>query len=139
MHETPAIKPHEEPWLITKDPGVPFSGGEALYKASTPEELVSSVALTDPDNITRGKKYYGIYCVHCHGENHDGRGTVGQSFSPLPGDLRSPGVQSSPAGVLFKEISYGIPGKRQPPLAATIDATRRWEIIAFVKSLGPRK
>jgi hypothetical protein len=43
-----------------------------------------------------------------------------------------------PQGTLFKEISYGIPNGRQPPLATTIAVTDRWRIIAFLKSLGPR-
>jgi len=64
---------------------------------------------------------------------------VGQSFHPLPTDLRSPKVQSLSEGVFFKEISYGIPGGRQPPLATTIDPLDRWRIIAYVKSLGVRK
>jgi hypothetical protein len=43
-----------------------------------------------------------------------------------------------PVGTLFKEISYGIPGGRQPALATTIAAHERWQIIAYVKSLGER-
>jgi len=44
-----------------------------------------------------------------------------------------------PAGQLFHEISYGIPNGRQPPLASTIGVEERWQIIAFVKSLGRRE
>ena len=42
-------------------------------------------------------------------------------------------------GLLFKEISYGIPGGRQPALATTIEADERWRIVAYVKSLGKRE
>jgi hypothetical protein len=48
-------------------------------------------------------------------------------------------VQSLSEGAFFKEISYGIPGGKQPPLATTIDPLDRWRIIAYVQSLGPRK
>ena len=75
----------------------------------------------------------------CHGPNHDGKGTVGQSFSPLPTDIRSAKVQALPDGVHFKEISYGIPDGRQPALATTITVLDRWRIVAYVKSLGVRK
>jgi hypothetical protein len=64
---------------------------------------------------------------------------VGQSFDPLPTDLRSVKVQTLPEGVLFKEISYGVPNGRQPPLATTIEVMDRWRIVAYVKSLGVRK
>ena len=63
-------------------------------------------------------------------------GTVGQSFSPLPGDLRSAKVQKLTDGMMFKEISFGIPDGRQPALATTISEMDRWRIVAYVKSLG---
>jgi hypothetical protein len=44
-----------------------------------------------------------------------------------------------PEGQLFKEISYGLPGGRQPALASTIAVDERWRIIGFIKSLGVRK
>jgi hypothetical protein len=76
----------------------------------------------------------------CHGKNFDGYGTVGQSFAPPPGDLRTAKrVQSMPPGMLFKEISYGIPDGRQPALATTMTVDERWQAIAFVKSLGQRQ
>jgi hypothetical protein len=40
--------------------------------------------------------------------------------------------------MLFKEISYGIPGGRQPALATTMTPEERWQSIALVKSLGVR-
>ncbi|MCK7506315.1 MAG: hypothetical protein MZV70_21180 [Desulfobacterales bacterium] len=49
-----------------------------------------------------------------------------------------PAVQSKPAGELFKSVSYGIPGGRQPPLETTITIDDRWSVVAFVKSLGVR-
>ena len=138
MWETPAVRPHEEP-LLTMDPGVtPVDGGEAALKAAPAESLRSPLAQVDEDVLDRGKKQYATYCAQCHGTNYDGNGTVGQSFHPLPGDLRSPKVQSMSDGALFKEISYGKPGGRQPALATTIAALDRWHIIAYVKSLGPR-
>jgi hypothetical protein len=45
-------------------------------------------------------------------------------------------VQALAPGTIFKEISYGIPGGRQPPLATTIPVPQRWQIVAYVQSLG---
>ena len=86
-----------------------------------------------------GKTAYHYYCIHCHGNHFDGYGTVGQSFAPPPGDLRSAKVQSMSDGRLFKEISYGIPGGRQPALATTMGVADRWHAIAYVKSLSLRE
>ena len=138
MWETPAVRPHEKEILTIESGVVPFDGGEEIYRNAEGEELKSPIEAGEPDNIMLGKKLYFTYCAQCHGKNHDGNGTVGQSFYPLPGDLRSAKVQSMPEGVLFKEISYGIPDGRQPPLATTIDVLDRWRIIAYVKALGLR-
>ncbi|RTZ99402.1 MAG: hypothetical protein DSY90_01345 [Deltaproteobacteria bacterium] len=138
MWETPAIRPHEVPIPVMTSGIVPFAGGDAIHAAMRAEDLQSPLDLTASENIDSGKKSYFTYCAQCHGKNHDGNGTVGQSFSPLPADLRSSKVQEQYEGRLFKGISFGIPNGRQPPLATTINPTDRWRIVAYVKSLGLR-
>lgn len=139
MRETPGVRPHEEPLLIMAEGVVPVSAAEAMLRISEAQELQSPLDLEDPVVIKAGKKLYFNFCYMCHGPNHDGKGTVGQSFSPLPTDIRSAKVQALPAGVHFKEISYGIPDGRQPALATTIPVLDRWRIVAYVKSLGVRE
>ena len=139
MWQTPAIKPYENPIPVMAAGSMPINGGEALFRAVAPETITPPFALTEPEAIASGRTAYQYYCIHCHGKNFDGYGTVGQSFAPPPGDLRSKRVQSMPEGVLFKEISYGIPGGRQPALATTVAVNDRWHAIAYVKSLGQRQ
>ena len=139
MRETPAVRPHEKPLLLMEDGVVPVSDGEAFLRLTKAKDLKSPMNLHDRAAIESGKELYFTFCAQCHGQNYDGNGTVGQSFAPLPTDLRSEKVQSMLAGKLFKDISYGIPKGRQPSLATTIDITDRWRIIAFVQSLGPRE
>ena len=139
MRETPAVKEHEEPLLIMEEGLVPVRGGEAPLRAAKAEKLISPHRLNDPGVIQAGKTGYVTFCAQCHGPNHDGNGTVGQSFYPLPADLRSLKVQSKPEGTIFKSISYGVPGTRQPAMATTIRIDDRWRIVAYLKSLGTRK
>ena len=139
MRETPAVRPYEEPLLIKEAGLVPVNGGEAVYRVSAGTDIQSPIDMAQPAVIARGKAVYLTYCAQCHGYNYDGNGTVGQSFAPLPTDLRSAKVQDSPAGVLFKSISYGVPDGRQPPLHATITVEDRWKVVAYVKSLGFRE
>jgi mono/diheme cytochrome c family protein len=138
MWQTPGIKPYENPIPVMAAGSMPVNGGEALYRAVAAEKITPPISLADTRAITSGKTVYQYYCIHCHGKNFDGYGTVGQSFAPPPGDLRSAKVQSMPAGVLFKEISYGIPNGRQPALDTTVAVDDRWHAIAYVKSLGLR-
>ncbi|MBW1852881.1 MAG: c-type cytochrome [Deltaproteobacteria bacterium] len=136
MWETPAVRPHEEEIFVMPEGSVPFDGGEEIWIATPAGDLKSPLKQDDPVNIGQGKPLYFNYCAQCHGRDFDGNGTVGQSFSPLPTDLRTVKVQSLSEGAMFKEISYGVSGGRQPPLASTIDINDRWRIIAYVKTLG---
>jgi mono/diheme cytochrome c family protein len=141
MRETPAVRPHEEPLLIMEAGTVPFSGGEMNYLTGKPDDLKSPLEMNNPETIQRGQAVYFTFCAQCHGKNHDGNAPVGQSFSPLPTDLRSPKVQTELEGNIFWNISYGLPeGKgRQPALATTIEVFDRWRAVAYVKSLGVRE
>jgi mono/diheme cytochrome c family protein len=139
MWETPGVRPHEElPFSLPKGT-VPRQGGEEVFKALPAEMLKPLIPMSDQAQIQTGGVLYSKFCAQCHGKNYDGNGTVGQSFHPLPTDLRSPKVQALSEEAFFKEISYGIPDGRQPPLATTIDVLDRWRIIAYVKSLGTRR
>lgn len=141
MRETPAVRPQEEPLLIMEAGVVPFSGGEMDYLVRKPDDLISPLEITNEQSIKRGQAVYFTFCAQCHGKNHDGNATVGQSFSPLPTDLRSPQVQAQSEGKIFWGISYGLPGGqgRQPALATTIEVMDRWRVVAYVKSLGVRE
>jgi mono/diheme cytochrome c family protein len=140
MWQTPAVRPYENPILVMDDDAVPVHGGESVYRASDPLQLQSPLDARDPEIIKQGQVVYATFCQQCHGINHDGQGTVGQSFAPLPTDLRSPRVQQTVDGLMFKEISFGVdrPGARQPALATTIFPEDRWKVIHYVKSLGIR-
>ncbi|CAB5088516.1 hypothetical protein D3OALGB2SA_1137 [Olavius algarvensis associated proteobacterium Delta 3] len=139
MWETPAVRPYEQPLLVMEKGVVPISGGEAIFRATPPADLHPPSDDPAATSVARGKIGYSLFCAQCHGTSHDGNGTVGQSFAPLPTDLRSPKVQSQSPGQLFKEISFGRPEGRQPALATTISVTDRWSIVAYVKSLGVRE
>jgi mono/diheme cytochrome c family protein len=140
MWQTPAVRPYENPILVMDDDAVPVHGGESVYRASDPLQLQSPLDARDPEIIKQGQVVYATFCQQCHGINHDGQGTVGQSFAPLPTDLRSPRVQQTVDGLMFKEISFGVdrPGARQPALATTIFPEDRWKVVHYVKSLGIR-
>jgi mono/diheme cytochrome c family protein len=140
MWETAAVRPHEQPLLVMDGGLVPFSGGDALFRAEASPPPHSPFAPEDPQVLRQGEALYATFCQQCHGRHHDGQGTVGQSFAPLPGDLRQAAVQAQADSLMFREISFGRsrPGSRQPPLATTIPAADRWRIVHYVKSLGSR-
>ncbi len=139
MRETPAVRPYEKPMLIMEAGLVPFLGGELNFKVARTDDIKSPLQMNADETIKFGKTVYLTYCAQCHGKNYDGNGTVGQSFHPLPSDLRSVKVQTQSEGALFQEISYGQPGGRQPALATTVSVQERWQVISLIKSLGIRQ
>lgn len=137
MWETPAVKPHEAPLPVMPKGSVPVFGGEALLRSKGPEHLEDPVSDRSLKRIFAGKRVYGRYCIHCHGKRLDGRGTVGQSFSPLPRDLKSPHVRDLKDGTLFYRISYG--KARMPALAATVSVAERWDVIVYLRAVAAGK
>ncbi len=111
---------------------IPINGGFTVLKASRPENLRNPLPSV-PEVVEKGRISYGYFCIMCHGSNLDGNGTVGQSFSPLPTDLKSPYVEQQSVGELFYKVSFGF--KRQPPLADTVSEEDRWAIIRYVRSV----
>jgi len=138
MRETPAVRPYEKSMLAMEAGIVPFKGGELNYAVARADDIISNLQMNADEAIKFGKTVYLTYCAQCHGKNYDGNGTVGQSFHPLPADLRIAKVQALSDGALFKNISYGKPGGRQPALATTVSVQERWQVIAHIRSLGIR-
>lgn len=140
MWETPALRSHEVVFPANNTGSVPLFGGEERYRALDHHLLVSPLTGREAEYAPEGLELYMTYCAQCHGKYLDGNGTVGQSFSPVPADLKSSQVQALSDGLLFKRISYGNPPKgRQPPLASTVEAQDRWKIIAFIRMEGKRE
>jgi mono/diheme cytochrome c family protein len=114
---------------------IPVTGGIEVLREADPKALKNPLP-SDQQVIERGRIAYGYYCVHCHGPKADGFGTVGQSFAPLPTNLKDKSVQDQTDGEIFFKMSLG--SKRQPPLAYTVSEKDRWAIIRFIRSLASR-
>lgn len=132
MWETPAVKPHEMPIQGLRRGSVPAKGGEAAWRTRGAGELENPNPDRSAKRVFEGRTAYARYCIHCHGKALDGQGTVGQSFSPLPQDLRSPQIQDQSDGALFFTISYG--KNRMPALATTLSVPERWDVIVYLRT-----
>ena len=87
----------------------------------------------DAGTLARARVYYHYYCVFCHGDNGDGDGPVGRSYTPRPADLRSRKIAGYGDGELLRSMLTGI--GHEPVLARVVPPEHRWYLVLFVRSL----
>ena len=122
--------------LPTTDPTAPIPTEE---QAAT---MTIDLPATE-QNIAAGHACYEYYCLACHGQTGDGRGPVGESFVPSPGDLRSDSVRKMTDGQLIRAMLTG-PGHRpvltnigpEAVLQYTVLPAHRPYLVLYVRSLG---
>lgn len=84
--------------------------------------------------VREGRKTYLRLCQYCHGA--DGRAQANPDFEAP--SLRAPvewryGVTD---GELFVSIQHGA-GHDMPPFGAQLDEERIWQLVHYVRSIGP--
>jgi len=136
MKEQESIRTYETSLPQMPQGTIPIGGGVETIRTSQPDALKNLLPST-PASVEWGKQAYGHYCIMCHGPKGDGNGTVGQSFAPLPSNLRESPVQGQSDGELFYKISLG--SGRHPSLADTVSEEERWAVIHYLRSLGKAK
>ena len=80
------------------------------------------------DAVAGGQRMFEDHCAKCHGEDALGRGKRPS--------LRSDRVQHATDGEIFWLLKNGNLAKGMPTWAA-LPEPMRWQIITFIKSLGP--
>jgi len=133
MKDDEAVNTYQTKMPAMPDHTVPVDGGFETLRTTDPRTLVNPLA-SGQESVEQGRIAYGFYCIHCHGPEAEGFGTVGQSFFPLPANLKTPGIRTQSDGELFVKISLGF--KRCPPLAYTVAEQDRWAIINYLRHLA---
>jgi mono/diheme cytochrome c family protein len=113
---------------------VPESGYAPVPTAQEAQAQRNPLPAT-AETLELGRRYYGYYCQHCHGEDGRGQTPVGESYNPRPTDLTTPAVQGLSDGEMYRDMLTGI--GHAPVMAATVAAERRWYVISFLRSLSP--
>src|SRR5258706_12778675 len=120
----PLISAQKESAAVQKDESVYAELAKAPKKAVARRNPMEH----DPEAVAAGGKRFDLHCAECHGETAGG-GCKAPS-------LRARGVQQATPGTIFwiltkGGVRRGLPGwsKRPEP--------QRWQIVAYLKSLGP--
>ncbi len=152
MHQQPSLRALE---------GVPDAEGKMQRSARepvpgtvpvqfSPYEDVPGLANPLPRTVEvleAGRKAYNVYCIVCHGERGDGKGSVaiknekelyggrvvkfpGQQMPPTP--VNTSGVQRTQDAAIFRRLEQGGPIM---PAYAHIPVETRWAIIHYLRVL----
>ena len=133
MRDDEAVEAYNQEFPQMPKKTIPVDGGIWIERETNPMELMNPLP-DDSGIVARGGERYRFYCVQCHGPELDGNGTVGQSFAPLPANLKSSGVQEQGDGEIFYKIRFGF--NRHPPLYSTATDDETWAIVRYLRSVG---
>ena len=82
----------------------------------------------DPDVVAAGRILFKQRCAECHGDNAEG-GKKGPS-------LRALEIQEAEPGAIFWVLTNGVVRKGMP-VWSKLPEPQRWQLVSFIKSLGP--
>jgi len=136
MYDQESVRTYKKEMPPMDERTIPVQGGFQVLLTTDPKTLHSPVPPAER-SLEDGRQAYGYFCMQCHGPNGDGWGTVGQSFFPLPTDLKSHKVQSQTDGQLYARIRLGY--KRHPQLYTTVAETDTWAIVNYIKSFASER
>ncbi len=86
-----------------------------------------------------GKKVYENVCVTCHGKEGMGDGPASMALNPRPKSFADQAVVAKSDKELFDTITKGRPGTPMASFEKTLTEQQRWDILAYVRSLGGKK
>ena len=84
------------------------------------------------EHVKKGKKLYGKFCSHCHGDGALGDGPVTKKF-PRPPSLLSDDYVKRADGFYFYRITFG--SELMPSQGHALDPSERWQIVMYLRDL----
>ena len=141
MVDQPSEKAQES--IAPPGPGsVPVDGGETvplpLNDAENDAMKEAAAAIENPvpataESIARGKYFYEINCLVCHGAEGLGDGPVGEKFvEKAPVDLNDAYTQDQADGQLFFTLTRG--RAKMPFYRDALSPSERWDVVNYIKS-----
>lgn len=141
MVDQPSEKPQESVVPAEPSSSIPTHGGETVPAPETEEGMFAAkdaaVAVKNPvpatpESIARGKYFYEINCLVCHGASGAGDGPVGQKFvEKSPVDLNDAYTQDQADGQIFFTLTRG--RSAMPFYRDALSPTERWDVINYLR------
>lgn len=98
-----------------------------LAKAPEKARAKRNPLASDRDAVAAGANLFDQHCAECHGQ-------VGEGSRKGPSLLKEP-VQSAAPGSIFWLLTNGVV-RRGMPVWSKLPEPQRWQLVAYIKSLG---
>jgi mono/diheme cytochrome c family protein len=121
-----------------------FAAGAAAASAQAPKNA-EAAKMKNPvkataESIEAGKTTYNKYCKFCHNEGGTGNGALAPKDTHPPNLIDATWDHGSTDGEIFANIKDGIgPKFDMKPMKAKMMDTDIWNVINYLRSLGPKK
>ena len=91
-------------------------------------------------SIAAGQKLYEKQCAGCHGDAGHGDGAMGEELTPKPSNLADADWKHGATdGEIFTVIRNGVKGTGMKPYAGKLTTRQLWDVVNYVRSIGPKK
>ncbi|NOT60522.1 MAG: c-type cytochrome [Acidobacteria bacterium] len=132
--------PQPDAFAPRPTPAVEMVNGKIKQQWQAPPEALAlkNPLKATPENITKGREWYGQRCVDCHGSSGKGNGYLGAALRRdgqlmFPTNLVSQVVQANTDGELFWKITHG--RSPMPSNRVRFEEEQRWQMVLYLRTL----
>ena len=91
----------------------------------------------DINTIKRGRQFYTIHCVTCHGKNGRGDTEMREFLKTPPSDLTDgQWIYGGHDSMIFNVISSGREERDMPAFQEKLSAESIWYVVSYLRYLG---
>jgi mono/diheme cytochrome c family protein len=118
---------------------VALSGATLSAQSKDAAKMKNPVKAT-AESIDAGKTTYNKYCKFCHADDATGNGKLAPKDTHPPNLVDAKWDHGSTDGEIFENIKDGIgPKFDMKPMKAKMKDEDIWNVINYLRSLGPKK
>jgi mono/diheme cytochrome c family protein len=122
--------------LVAQDAHQHDAGAHRHPKAAAVKNPVKA----DATSIAAGQKVYAKSCAPCHGDTGKGDGKMAAELNPKPSDLTDAEWKHGSAdGEIYLVIHDGAKNTGMKPFASKITEHQIWDVVNYLRTLGPAK
>jgi mono/diheme cytochrome c family protein len=132
MMNQPSIKPQEGVMRPVSPLSVPVGGYRTAVLSRLEAHRLANPVVATPESIARGKTWFTVFCVPCHGVGGQGDGPVAKKLPVPPMDLSNDFIQKEAfENWIFAMVTFG--GRVMPAYANDLSIEERWDIVNYVR------